>query len=113
MLLLILHSLQIVQILDAVLVLVESLNAVVMIVCRLRCLLLHFLWDCYLLYFHSCFAVRLLGPLPLISMMVSLSSGLCIFWDAILLLHFIVLHRITLNQCVGRTRGKACHFLYY
>jgi hypothetical protein len=43
MLLLILHSLQIVQILDAVLVLVKSLNAVVMIVCLLRCLLLHFL----------------------------------------------------------------------
>jgi hypothetical protein len=113
MLLLILHSLQIVQILDAVLVLLKSLNVVVMIVCLLRCLLLHFLWDCYHLYFHSCFAVRLPWPLPLISMMVSLSSGLSIFWDAILLLHFIVLHRITLNHCVGRTRGKTCHFLYY
>jgi hypothetical protein len=113
MLLLILHSLQIVQILDAVLVLVKSSNAVVMIVCLLRCLLLHFLRDCYHLYFRSCFAVRLPGPLPLISMMVSLSSGLSIFWDAILLLHFIVLHRITLNHYVGRTCGKACHFLYY
>jgi hypothetical protein len=79
----------------------------------LRCLLLHFLRDCYYLYFRSCFAMRLLGPLPLISMMVSLSSGLSIFWDAILLLHFIVLHRIILNHYVGRTRGKACHFLYY
>jgi hypothetical protein len=113
MLLLILHSLQIVQILDAVLVLVKSLNAVVMIVYLLRCLLLHFLRDCYYLYFQSCFVVRLPGPLPLISMIVSLSSGLSIFWDAILLLHFIVLHRITLNHCVGRTRGKTCHFLYY
>jgi hypothetical protein len=106
MLLLILHSLQIVQIRDAVLVLVESLNSVVMIVCRLRCLLLHILSrDCYLLYFHSCFAVRLPGPLPLISMIVSLSSGLSIFWDASLLLHFIVLHRIFLNHCMGRTCG--------
>jgi hypothetical protein len=57
--------------------------------------------------------MRLPGPLPLISMMVSLSSGLSIFWDAILLLHFIVLHRITLNHCVSRTREKACRFLYY
>jgi hypothetical protein len=113
MLLLILHSLQIVQILDAVLVLVKSLNAVVMIVCLLRCLLLHFLRDCYHLYFQSCFAVKLPGPLPLISMMVSQSSGVCIFWDAILLLHFIVLDRIILNHCMGRTCGKACHFLYY
>jgi hypothetical protein len=87
---------------------VKSLNAVVMIVCLLRCFLLHFLQDCYHLYFCSCFAVRLSGPLPLISMMVSLSSGLCIFWDTILLLHFIVLHRIILNHCIGRTRGKAC-----
>jgi hypothetical protein len=113
MLLLILHSLQIVQILDVVLDLVKSLNVVVMIVCLLRCLFLHFLWDCYHLYFHSCFAVRLPGPLRLISMMVSLSSGLSNFWDAVLLLHFIVLLRITLNHCVGRTRGKACYFLYY
>jgi hypothetical protein len=113
MLLLILHSLQIVQILDAVLVLVKSSNAVVMIVCLLGYLLLQFLQDCYHLYFRSCFAVRLPGPLPLISIMVSLSSGLSIFWDAILLLHFIVLHRITLNHYVGRTRGKTCHFLYY
>jgi hypothetical protein len=52
---LIIHSLQIVQILDAVLDLVKSLNAVVMIVCLhlLRCLLLHFQRDCYQLYFHS------------------------------------------------------------
>jgi hypothetical protein len=63
---------------------VKSLNVVVMIVCLLRCLLLHFLRDCYHLYFRSCFAVRLPGPLPLISMMVSLSFGLSIFWDAIL-----------------------------
>jgi hypothetical protein len=43
MLLLILHLLQIVQILDAVLDLVKSMNVVVMIVCQhlLRCLLLH------------------------------------------------------------------------
>jgi hypothetical protein len=113
MLLVILHSLQIVQILDVVLDLVKSLNTVVMIVCLLRCLLLHLLRDCYHLYFHSCFAVRLPGPLPLISMMVSLSFGLSIFWDAILLLHFIVLHRIILNHYVRRTHGKACHFLYY
>jgi hypothetical protein len=113
MLLLILLSLEIVQILDVVLVLVKSLNAVVMIVCLLRCLFLHFLRDFYHLYFHSCFAVRLPRPLPLISVMVSLSSGLSIFWDANLLLHFIVLHRITINHYVGRTRGKACHFLYY
>jgi hypothetical protein len=67
-LLLIIHSLQIVQILDAVLYLVKSLNFVVMKVCQhlLRCLLLHFLWDCCHLYFHSCFAMRLPGPLPLI-----------------------------------------------
>jgi hypothetical protein len=101
MLLLILHSLQIVQILDAVLILVKSLNAVVMIVCLIRCLLLHFLWDCYYLYFCSYFAVRLPGPLPLISMMVSLSSGLNNFWDASLLLHFIVSHRISLNYYMG------------
>jgi hypothetical protein len=46
MLLLILHLLQIVQILDAVLDLVKSMNVVVMIVCQhlLRCLLLHFLY---------------------------------------------------------------------
>jgi hypothetical protein len=50
------------------------------------------------LYFHSCFAVRLLGPLPLIFMMVSLSSRLRIFWDTNLLLHFIVLHQISLNH---------------
>jgi hypothetical protein len=43
---LILHLLQIVQILDAVLDLVKSMNVVVMIVCQhlLRCLLLHFLY---------------------------------------------------------------------
>jgi hypothetical protein len=54
MLLLILHSLQIVQILDGVLELVKSFDTVVMIVCQhlLRCLLSHFLWDCYYFYFH-------------------------------------------------------------
>jgi hypothetical protein len=115
MLLLILHSLQIVQILDVVLDLVKSLNVVVMIVCLhlLRCLLLHFLRDCYHLYFHSRFAVRLPGPRPLISMMVSLLSGLSIFWDAIVLLHFIVLQRITLNHYMDKTRGKSCQFLFY
>jgi hypothetical protein len=62
MLLLILHSLQIVQILDLVLCLVKSLNAgplsldvVVMIVCQhlLRCLLLYFLQGWCHLYIHS------------------------------------------------------------
>jgi hypothetical protein len=38
-------------------------------------------------------------------MMVSLSSGLSIFWDAILLLHFIDFHRITLDHYMGRTHG--------
>jgi hypothetical protein len=61
-LLLILHSLQNVQILDLVLYLVKSLNAgplsldvVVMIVCQhlLRCLLLYFLWGWCHLYIHS------------------------------------------------------------
>jgi hypothetical protein len=32
---------------------------------------------------------------------VSLSSGLRIFWDANLLLHFIVLHQIFLNHYMG------------
>ena len=78
----------------------KPLNVVVMIVCQhlLSYLLLHFLWNCYQLYFQSCFAVRLLGPLPLIFMMASLSSGLRIFWDANLLLHFIVLYKISLNH---------------
>jgi hypothetical protein len=49
--------------------------------------------------------MRLLGPLPLICMMVSLSSGLSIFWDASLLLHFIVLYCISLNHYMDRTRG--------
>jgi hypothetical protein len=35
---------------------------------------------------------------PLIFMMVSLSSGLSIFWDTNLLLHFIVLYHISLNH---------------
>jgi hypothetical protein len=34
----------------------------------------------------------------MIFMMVSLSSGLSIYWDANLLLHFIVLHHISLNH---------------
>jgi 5'-3' exonuclease len=42
--------------------------------------------------------------LPLICMMVSLSSGLSILWNAIVLLHFIDFHRIILNHYVGRTR---------
>jgi hypothetical protein len=45
-------------------------------------------------------------------MMVSLSSGLNIFVDAKLLLHFLVLHHIFLHHCMARTRGKTCHFLY-
>ena len=62
MLLLILHSLQIVQILDLVLCLVKSLNTsplsldiVVTIVCQhlLRCLLLYFLQDLCHFYIHS------------------------------------------------------------
>jgi hypothetical protein len=61
-LVLILHSLQIVQILDLVLCLVKSLNTghlsldvVVMIVCQhlLRCLLLYFLRGWCHLYIHS------------------------------------------------------------
>jgi hypothetical protein len=59
------------------------------------------------------FAVRLLGPPPLICMMVFLSSRLYIFLNANLLLHFIVLHHIFLHHCMARTRGKTCHFLYY
>jgi hypothetical protein len=44
---------------------------------------------------------------------VSLLSGLSIFWDAIVLLHFIVLQRITLNHYMDKTRGKSCQFLFY
>jgi hypothetical protein len=44
------------------------------------------------------FCGETLGPLPLIFMMVSPSSGLRIFWNANLLLHFIVLHHIFLNH---------------
>ena len=54
--------------------------------------------------------MRLKGPLPLISMTMSLSCGLSIFWVAILLHHFIVLYHITLSHCVDRTCGIACLF---
>jgi hypothetical protein len=83
-----LHSLQIVQILDLHLCLEESLNAcllclqiVVMIVDHhlLRCLHLYFLLDWF--HFYIEFVVRLPGPLPLIFMMVLLSFGLNdFFW---------------------------------
>jgi hypothetical protein len=97
-LLLILHSLKIVQILDLVLCLVKSLNTgplsldvVVMIIC-------HHIVSCLLCtscgigaFFHPFrFAVRLPGPLPLVFMMVFLSFGLNVFFYASLLLHFIV-----------------------
>jgi hypothetical protein len=42
-------------------------------------------------------------------------DGVSVIWTK----HFLgcnssaVLHRIILNHYVGRTRGKACHFLYY
>jgi hypothetical protein len=48
------------------------------------------------------FAVRLLEPLPLICMMVSLSCGLVIFLDATLLLHFVVSYHIFLYHWISR-----------
>jgi hypothetical protein len=94
---LMLHFLQIDQILDLLLCLVEYLSVgplclqvVVMIVGHhlLRCLHLYFLWDWY--HFFIGFAVRLPGPLPLIFMMVFLFSGLSFFLDTSRLLLFIV-----------------------
>jgi hypothetical protein len=45
-------------------------------------------------------------------------DGVSVIWTMYFLeynssAHFIVLHHITLNHCVGRTRGTTCHFLYY
>ena len=94
---------EIVQILDLHLYLEESqstcplyLQIVVMIVGHhlFRCLYLYFVLDWF--YFYIEFAVRLLGPLPLIFMMVFLYFGLS-FWCHVLCF-FSLWHCILLFQ---------------
>ena len=113
MLLLILHSLQIVQILDVILDLVISMNAVVMIGRLLR------------FFAFALLAGLLLFVFPFMFCNETKRATAFDFYDCVsvmwtkhflgsnssALFHCIILH--FLNHCMGRTCGIACHFLYY